>query len=430
VRGDVPTDRSGRWWGDVQLIEPIDGRPAVTSSDVAWISAGAAFGPDDFVHFQAKGRRPLDSVLAEIDLVVTGPHGSAAFPQELEPFVDDRLTRRLQFDFTDVSTSPVARRWAALDPHVLYIENPHPRAVRDANRPRPDDLGAGLREAFARLRDAGETERPSLAGVDAVRPVTFGYLPVLHEPRTEQRWSALVDALLHAGTLGVDVYERVRDDLIERTLAAKLDRLRSIDPAALSVSEWRSATTLFVLSLHDTMNHTARSDGAICLERPPADRLPAVVAMSNRGGPDGSIRPATTGALVADASVPSLDAITLRALGNAYRHSFDAHEPDDVAFNHPYLGGHETTTVGPWLRSRSPRAVVSGPAGVPISLHLGAWQNEFLREFLLGPDAVAHLREPGDDWVMPPDDRVDWVAGRLTAAHDRYRAWGSALASM
>jgi hypothetical protein len=43
--------------------------------------------------------------------VITGPHASAAFPKEMLPFVDPRFTKRLQFDFTDVSASPVARRW-------------------------------------------------------------------------------------------------------------------------------------------------------------------------------------------------------------------------------------------------------------------------------------------------------------------------------
>ena len=145
----------------------------MTATAPAWVPAGTAFDPGDFVYYQDKGRRPVGDVLGEIDLILTGPHASAAFPEEMAPYVAEGLTCRLQHDFTDVSTSPVGRRWAEIDPHVLYVENPHPRAVRDANRARPDDLGAGLREAFARLRRAGETERPSLAGVDAIRPVTF-----------------------------------------------------------------------------------------------------------------------------------------------------------------------------------------------------------------------------------------------------------------
>ena len=114
-------------------------------------------------YFVGRGERDIDDVLADVDLVVTGPHASAAFPAELQPFVDVRFTKRLQYDFTDVSTSPIARRWAEIDPHVLYIEDPHPRAVRDANRPRPDDLVAGLREAFDRL-DEDAPDDPAIAG--------------------------------------------------------------------------------------------------------------------------------------------------------------------------------------------------------------------------------------------------------------------------
>ena len=399
----------------------------MSSDSVKWVPAGTAFDADDFVYFRDKGRRDLDDVLGEIDLVITGPHASAAFPEEMAPFVDDRLTVRLQHDFTDISTSPVGRRWAQIDPHVLYIENPHPRAVRDANRARPDDLGAGLRAAFERLRAAGESERPSLAGIDAIRPVTFGYLPVLREPRTDEEWDQLVGAMTTAGSLGVDVYERVRDDLIGRTVDAKLARLAALDPADVTVSEWRSASTLLVMSLHDTMNHTARPDGAIRVERQPVDRLPNVVALSNHGGPTANVRASTSGALLDDEDVLSLDPTTMRSIANAYRWAFDAYGPDDVAFNRPYIGGFETRHISPWLRSRAANAVVSCD-GIPVALELGAWQNEFLREFLLGPEAVEHLTSAGSDWVMPPDDRVDWLAERLQAAHDRVRRWGPALA--
>ncbi len=162
-------------------------------AEIDWIPRGTTFGVDDMVFFHGKGDRDLDDVLGEIDLIVTGPHASGAFPEEMQPWVDTRLTRRLQYDFTDVSTSPLARRWASIDPHVLYIENPHPRAVRDANRPRPADIEAGLRESFGRV-GAEPDGRPSLAGVDAIRPVTFGYLPVLRQPTDDADWSAMVDA--------------------------------------------------------------------------------------------------------------------------------------------------------------------------------------------------------------------------------------------
>src|SRR5215467_8806183 len=105
---------------------------------IDWIPRGTRFGIDEMAFFVGHGERDLEEALADIDLIVTGPHAAAALPEELQAFVDVRFTRRLQYDFTDVSTSPIARRWAEIDPHVLYIEDPHPRAVRDANRPRPD----------------------------------------------------------------------------------------------------------------------------------------------------------------------------------------------------------------------------------------------------------------------------------------------------
>ena len=94
---------------------------------IDWIPEGTRFGVTEMAYFVGRGECDIDDALADIHLVVTGPHASAAFPAEVQPFVDVRLTKRLQYDFTDVSTSPVARRWAEINPHVLYIEDPHPR---------------------------------------------------------------------------------------------------------------------------------------------------------------------------------------------------------------------------------------------------------------------------------------------------------------
>jgi hypothetical protein len=107
--------------------------------------------------------------------------------------------------------------------------------------------------------------------------------------------------------------------------------------------------------------------------------------------------------------------------------AFDAWGPDDIAFNRPYKGGYETRWLGPKLRSLEPLAVVRPLDGVTRQIRFGVWQNEFLREFLLGPEAAAVLAEPGTDWVLPPEDRVAWLAGRLRHAHDLVRSWGRAL---
>lgn len=396
---------------------------------IDWIPAGTRFGAGDMAYYAGRGERDVDDALGEIDLIVTGPHATAAFPAEMQPFVESRFTKRLQYDFTDVSTSPVARRWAENDPHVLYIENPHPRAVRDANRPRPADVAASLREVFDRLEAAGEGERPSLAGADAIRPVTFGYMPVLRRPETDAEWDQLVEALAAAGTLGVDEYERVRQALIERVVEAKLRRLAALDPAETTVAGWNSATTLDLLSIHDTMNYTAQPDGAICVERKVADRLPNLVALSNRGDESGEITVSDQAGLRDEISIPTIDPARLRSIAAAYRLAFDAWQPDDVGFNRPYLGGHETQLAGPMLRAFEPRAVVRMAGSPPRSLRFGAWQNEFLREFLLGEESTAALMQPGTDWVEPPADRIAWLAERLQHAHDLVRRWGTALAT-
>jgi len=396
-------------------------------ADIDWIPEGTRFGVDEMAYFAGRGERGLDERLADVDLIITGPHASGAFPAEMQPFVDARLTKRLQYDFTDISTSPVTRQWAQIDPHVLYVECPHPRAVRDANRARPDDLVPGLREAFDRLDAAGADGRPSLAGVDAVRPVTFGYLPVYLRPRTDDDWQRLGDVLRRVGTLGVDEYERVRDDLVERVIEAKLRRLATLEPASCSVSEWNSATHLDVMSMHDTMNTTAQPDGAICLERQPRDRLPAVIALSNHGDATGELAPDDGATLRAPSAVPSMRPERLRIIRRAYQIAFDAWGADDTALNRPYIGGHETSILGPKLRALEPRAAVRLHDCVTRRLRFGVFQNEFLREFFLGREAAAMLAQPGTDWVLPPADRVEWLAERLRHAHDLVRAWDRAL---
>ncbi len=172
----------------------------------------------------------------------------------------------------------------------------------------------------------------------------------------------------------------MRDDLIDRVIEAKLRRLATLDPAALTASEWHSATALDHLSIHDTMNHTARPDGALCVERAPADRLPGIVALSNRGDLEGEVARERRGR----ACAPPIDGAdhgsrpACASIGEAYRIAFDAEDPDDIAFNRPYIGGHETQVIGPRLRELEPRAVVRPDDGPARGLRFGSWQNEFL----------------------------------------------------
>jgi hypothetical protein len=394
--------------------------------DLVWIPAGTRFGPDDMLIYADKGRRALDDVLGDVDVLISGPHATARLPRELEPFLADGLTRRLQFDYSDCTTSPITRRWAELDPHVLFVEDPHPRAVRDPNRPPPTDLGADLHEAFARVRAAAGS-LPALGGVDAVRPVTFAGIPVFAEPADESGWQRLVGTLSEVAERGVGAYETLRDELVDRVIDAKLRRLASLDPDRVTVAEWRSATSLIVLSMHDTMNTTARPDGAIVGERKPEDRLPDVVALSNRGDVEGEARVPASGSRPASDDVPTMDPSWLRALAEAHRRAFAVNDPSHVALNRPYLGSREIQLNGPRLAALSRTALARHPDGPVTGLRLGAVQAEFRRETLLGEATTAALHEPGGDWPEVPTDHVDAVATRIKAAYDLIRRWGRRL---
>ena len=56
----------------------------------AWVQAendGSIRISYDISFYAGKGSVDLEDVLPRIDLVVTGPHASAAFPEEMSPFV-------------------------------------------------------------------------------------------------------------------------------------------------------------------------------------------------------------------------------------------------------------------------------------------------------------------------------------------------------
>ena len=137
------------------------------STAIDWIPAGQTFAFDDLLFWQGKGDGPFTAVAARIDTIVLGPHASARFPAELQPFVDATLTRRKQYDYSDVITSSLGRAWAAADPGVVFVENPHSRLALDANRAPPADVMPGLREFFARLERQRAGEKVSFGGIDA-----------------------------------------------------------------------------------------------------------------------------------------------------------------------------------------------------------------------------------------------------------------------
>jgi hypothetical protein len=372
----------------------------MSDGSLALLPAGTRFTPDQITFFQGRddGSRTLDEALAQADVLVSCPHAGSAMPAELAPFITADYTRRLQFDFTDMSTSAIVRRWAELDPRIVYVENPHPRLVRDPNRPTPDDLGATLREAFDRVRAAGDGNRVDLSGVDAIRPVTFGFRPLLVEPADDAGMQRLIDAFVDAAALGLDVYQATRLDLLHRMIELAFTRAQGGNGP-------QHVTTL---SFHDTMNRTASPNGAIDRLRDPADQLPHIVALSNRGDHDGNVRDAS-------GEPVTMDPQRLRLLAAAHRSGFHAPSEDDVQLNQPYLGSEEIRSAGASFDARRAEANAAG-------VTLDAVQAEFLREFLMGETNAAHIMKPGVDWPEPDPHHVDDVAHSCMRSWDLYRA--------
>lgn len=341
------------------------------SADLLWLDAGRAHGFDDLVFWQERGRKPFDAVAGTIRTVVLGPHASAAFPAELRPFIAPGLTRRKQFDFSDVLTSALGRAWAAADPSLVFIENPHSRLVMDPNRAPPEQPLQQLREFWTRLarQRAGESG-VSFAGVDAIRPITFSGEDVLLEPADEAGWAALAAALSRSHALGPQAYASAVESVMATVLGSGPQR------------------GLLVISLHDTMNTQMRADGAIVVERPAADRLPAWVNLGNRGDENG------------EGEGVSLPAPALRRLAADWAGALDA-APAEISLNVPYKGAHETLRWGQALAGQA---------------HSGAVQAEFRREALLGPQATIHLQQPGTDWPQGLEPRLADIARKLARA--------------
>ena len=367
----------------------------MTDSAPVLIPSGTVFTASDITCYADPDDRDLEQAIEEADLLVSCPHSGVAIPEELAPFLAPGFTRRLQFDFSDCGASAIVRRWAEIDPRIISVENPHPRMIRDPNREKPTDLRATLREAFARVAAAGSGVHPDLSGVDAVRPVTFSFLPLLLAPSDETELNRLADTFTDVAMHGLGIYETTRDALIERFVETKLERARGGDtPHSFST-----------LSFHDTMNHTTTPDGAVNVARDDADRLPSVVALSNRGDADGEPRGDNPVTMRPD---------RVRALAAAHRVGFAVDSPDAVTLNKPSLGSFEIVRAGSRFREL---ASVADAAGLVLS----AVQAEFRREFLLGRAQTAAIMQPGTGWVEPDVQRIERVAQACKASWDWYR---------
>ena len=362
----------------------------MSAPELDLIPAGTVYRPRDITVYADPDRRSLDDAISEADLLVSTPYSTAAIPEEIAEFTSPALTRRLQYDFSDVATASVVRRWAEIDPRVVAVINPHPRLIRDPNRAKPRDVRGDLTAAIERVREAGAWNRVDLSGVDAIRPVTFSFFPVLEIPESAAGLSRLVDAFAETAEQGLGVYERTCSELTERFLAQGFERGGSFTR----------------LSFHDTMNTTTTREGAVNVERAQADRLPRVVALSNRGDARGETRD--------PADPATMDPASIRLLADAHRTGFDAQDPGAVSLNSPYLGSQEILASGQRFRALERDARSAG-------LRLGAVQAEFQREFLLGPTATAELHTPGTGWVEEDPERVEALAEACKRSWDLFR---------
>lgn len=367
------------------------------------IPAGTVFSASDITFYQGKDSgRTLQEAIADADLVVSTPHAGDAVPEELVEFLAPEFTHRLQFDYSDRATGPVCRAWAAEDPRVVYVQNPHPRLLRDPNRARPDDLGAQLKEAFMRVREAGAWNKVDLGGVDTIRPVTFSFYPLLKVPGSDAELDRMVAAFEEVAERGLGVYESTRDSLRDAVVAS----------AAARTEGSGTPGHVFTLSFHDTMNHTTTRDGAVNVERAEADRLPDVVALSNRGDSKGEPR---------GNDVVTMDPEMLRILAECHRLGFRTGDPAAVALNKPYLGSQEIISSGALFRDMTD-STFRMPAG-PTHVALGAVQAEFLREYLLGGAATAELQLPGTGWPAEDTAWTAQLARSCKTSWDEFRAY-------
>ena len=204
------------------------------------------------------------------------------------------------------------------------------------------------------------------------------------------------------GERGAKPYAQVRDDVIEQVFEAKCAHLHGLDLDRATVADFNSARMLHVQCVHDTMNATVGPDGAVDHDKPEADWLPRIVSLGNRGDERGEPRPPAAGGALPLVDVPIIDAAQFRSLQQALAFAFEVpHEEldDALALNSPYLGAFECQQIGRLLRTLEPQGIVRhGSQEKVLSIRTGAYQAEFLRETLMGPTNVDHVRQPGTDW--------------------------------
>jgi N-formylglutamate amidohydrolase len=394
---------------------------------LVWVPSGKMFGFDDLVFFRGKGEKSFDEVAGQIDLILSGPHATAALPRELEPHLEPDVTERQQHDFSDMTTSDLSKRWVEVDEHAVYIEFPHHRMLFDPNREWPTDAEAGLREYFTRREAQLKGEKVSFNGVDAIRPVSFSGVPFLRRPADESEWRQLIGVIDDLGRRGAQPYAQIRDQVIERVFDAKCAHLHGLDVDQTTIAEFNSARMLHVQCVHDTMNATIGADGAVNVDKPEGDWLPRIVSLGNRGDERGEPRPPADGGPMPDIDLPIIDGAQFRSLQQALAFAFEVPSEDvdsALALNSPYLGAYECQYIGALLRRLEPTGIVRHHSNERmLSIRTGAYQSEFLRETLMGPENTAHIRRPGVDWPDTDQTHHADLTARLARAYQTLRRW-------
>lgn len=394
---------------------------------LVWVPEGRSFGFEDLVHYRGKGEVDFADVAGRIDLVLTGPHATAAIPRELEQFLEPGLTQRQQHDFSDMTTSDLCKRWVETDEHAVYVEFPHHRMLFDPNRDWPADPEGGLREFFRRWAAQAQGATVGFNGVDSIRPVSFSGVPFLRCPADDSQWQRLTGVIGSLGQRGARAYARVRDEVITRVFEAKCVHLHDLDVDRVTMPEFHSARMLHVQCVHDTMNATVGPDGAVDRDKPRADWLPRIVSLGNRGDERGEPRPPASGGALPLIDVPTIGGAQFRSLQQALAFAFEVpHDEIDaaLALNTPYLGAFECQAIGRLLRSLEPQGIVRHRSQERVlSIRTGAYQSEFLRETLLGEPNTALVRRPGRDWPATDQEHHVDLTTRLTQAFDILRRW-------
>ena len=392
---------------------------------------GTSFGFDDLVFYRGKGEVPFAEVAGRIDLILTGPHATAALP-------------------TRARAVPRARPHPA--PAARLLRHDHERPVQalgrdrrarrlrrvppppDPVRPQPGLAGRPGGRAARVLRPAGcpGAWRECLVQrgrLDPARLVQRGALPASSR-RDDAEWSALMGVITDLGERGARPYARIRDEVIETVFEAKCVRLHALDLDRCTVADFNSARMLHVQCVHDTMNATVGPDGAVDRDKPPADWLPRIVSLGNRGDERGEPRPPAGGGAPADGRHPDHrrgpvpEASSKRSPS---RSTCPTRQLDDAA--RPQLAVPRGLRVPAHRRLlRDPRAAGHRAAHQPgegaAHPHRRLPGGVPPRDPAGGRRTSAHVRQPGTDW--PETDhaaprRISPHGSR--AAYDILRRW-------